>query len=111
MLDVHDPSGPCSLTTLDLTCTGLTKADLGNLLQALNATKISHCTSLYLSKNTMTGYIKELFVDIGLPFVETLNVSDTSLNGKDLLQFLDAMQNGKLPKLKVYFFKWYSRYG
>ena len=50
MLDVHDPSGPCSLTTLDLTCTGLIKADLGNLLQALNETKISHCTSLYIKK-------------------------------------------------------------
>ena len=89
------------LVKLNLSNTALNKEDLQDLSHITKSTKFSNLQKLDLSEIKLTGFLSSLLPDSqpGLPKLEYLYLSDTSLNIEDLQHLSSITQYNKLPNL------------
>ena len=87
-----------ALEELSLSRCCLGTADTKHLFKVIR--KLTNCTMLIMEGNKCGGIVEELFLEDGLPFVETLDLKETELNKFDIQSISSAIQQGKLPQLR-----------
>ena len=91
------------LKKLYLGYTALKKDDLQQLLYITEHNKLPKLEELYLSGNTLTGYLSSFLPNAhpALPKLKKLDLGYTALNKEDPEHLAHITQNKKLPKLQL----------
>ena len=89
-----------SLRQLDLSYSGLNKTDLKHMSMVLTNRSYSNCKILHLHGVKLMGITGNLFADVGLPFINVLNLQDTKIGRTDVISISHAIRCGKLPQLR-----------
>ena len=89
-----------SLKTLQLKNTKLSKMDVKSLSSAVAFGKLPVLKHLSLSCNTLTQCLEDLFGCV-FPRLRRLYVNNAQLCGIDMKSLCKAVEDGKIPKLKV----------